>query len=69
MYLSKPSVVYGFRAIDRSAGLEILNLEDEFEPSSNEYDWLVPGIYFRENNLERANQYAQQGRKRFDYVC
>ena len=66
MYSSKPSIVYGFHAIDRSAGLKILNLEDEFEHSSNKYDWLGPGIYFWENNLERANQYAQQDSKRPD---
>ena len=66
MYSSKPSVVYGFHAIDKSAGLKILNQEDEFKHSSNEYDWLGPGIYFWENNLERAHQYAQQDSKRSD---
>lgn len=66
MYSSKPSIVYGFHAIDESAGLKILNLEDEFEPSSNKYDWLGSGIYFWENNLERARQYAQQDSKRPD---
>ncbi len=66
MYSSKPSIVYGFHAIDRSAGLKTLNLEDEFKHSSNEYDWLGPGIYFWENNLERAHQYAQQDSRRPD---
>ena len=66
MYSSKPSIVYGFHAIDRSAGLKILNQKDQFEPSSNEYDWLGPGIYFWENNLERARQYAEEDRKRSD---
>lgn len=66
MYLSKPSVIYGFHAIDRSAGLRILNQKDQFEHSSNEYDWLGPGIYFWENNLERARQYAQQDSERSD---
>ena len=66
MYSSKPSVVYGFHAIDKSAGLKILNQEDQFKRSSNEYDWLGPGIYFWENNLERAYQYAQQDSNRPD---
>lgn len=66
MYSSKPSIVYGFHAIDRSAGLKILNQKDQFEPSSNEYDWLGPGIYFWENNLERARQYAEEDRRRSD---
>ena len=66
MYSSKPSIVYGFHAIDRSAGLKILNQEDEFKHSSNKYDWLGPGIYFWENNFERARQYAQQDSERSD---
>ena len=66
MYSSKPSIVYGFHAIDRSTGLEILNRKYEFEHSSNKYDWLGPGIYFWENNLERARQYAQQDSRRPD---
>ena len=66
MYSSKPSIVYGFHAIDKSAGLKILNQEDQFKQSSNKYDWLGPGIYFWENNLERAHQYARQDSNRPD---
>ena len=66
MYSSKLSIVYGFHAIDKSVGLKRLNQEDPFQHSSNKYDWLGPGIYFWENNLERANQYAQQDSRRSD---
>ncbi len=31
----------------------------ELNPSNNKYDWLGPGVYFFENDLERAQQFAQ----------
>ena len=46
--------------------MKILNQEDQFKLSSNEYDWLGPGIYFWENNLERARQYAEEDSRRSD---
>ncbi|AXF78352.1 hypothetical protein LU604_21300 [Erwinia tracheiphila] len=64
MYSSKPSVVYGFHGMDRSAGLSILLQEEEFKHSNNLYDWLGGGVYFWENNYERAIQYAEEDKKR-----
>ena len=64
MYSSKPAVVYGFHGIDKNTALKILNLEDEFHHSDNAYDWLGSGVYFWENNLERARQYAEEDSKR-----
>ncbi|MGB1091183.1 MAG: hypothetical protein ACPGYX_03585, partial [Oceanobacter sp.] len=64
MYSSKPSVVYGFHGIDRNAAFRILNQQDEFHHSTNDYDWLGSGVYFWENNLERARQYAVQDSRR-----
>ena len=58
MYSSRPSIVYGFHGTDQEVGIRILNRKDEFRPSENEYDWLGPGVYFWENNLKRAWQYA-----------
>ena len=57
-YSSRPTIVYGFHGTDRKVGTRILNREDEFRPSENKYDWLGPGVYFWENNLEKAMQYA-----------
>ena len=57
-------LVYGFHGIDKDIGLQILKQEQEFKPSDNQYDWLGEGIYFWENNLARAWQYAETARKR-----
>lgn len=64
MYSSKPSVVYGFHGLDRKAAFRILNGESEFKHSTNDYDWLGTGVYFWENNLERARQYAVENQQR-----
>ena len=59
MYSSRSGMVYGFHGLDREAGLKILNREERFESSDNDYDWLGPGVYFWEDNLERAWEYAE----------
>jgi hypothetical protein len=64
MYSTKPSFVYGFHGIDRDAAIRILNQEDNFRHSNNSYDWLGNGIYFWENNYQRAIQYAQEDSRR-----
>lgn len=58
MYSTKPSFVYGFHGCDKEIAKKILNQNDDFNPSNNDYDWLGGGIYFWENNYERAKQYA-----------
>lgn len=64
MYSSKPTIVYGFHGIDKTSALKILTQKDNFRHSDNKYDWLGRGVYFWENNLERAKQYAIQDSKR-----
>ena len=64
MYSSKPTIVYGFHGIDKTSALKILTQKDNFRHSDNNYDWLGRGVYFWENNLERAKQYAIQDSKR-----
>ncbi len=64
MYSSKPSIVYGFHGLDKEIALKILNKEEKFRHSENSYDWLGSGVYFWENNLERAKQYADEDRGR-----
>lgn len=58
MYKNKPSFVYGFHAIDEHAAARILNQQDDFVQSDNDYDWLGNGTFFWENNLPRAVQYG-----------
>lgn len=64
MYSSKPAIVYGFHGLDETIGLDILNQKQEFRHSNNRYDWLGNGIYFWENNLDRAREYARLDSKR-----
>ncbi len=66
MYTTKPAFVYGFHGIDREAAMKILTHRDKFIPSNNAYDWLGGGVYFWENNRERAHQYALEDSKRSD---
>jgi len=66
MYTKKPSFVYGFHGLDKEIALKILNKQIDFKPSHNEYDWLGDGIYFWENNFQRAEKYAIEDSKRED---
>ena len=66
MYSTKPSFVYGFHGLDKTIALQILNQDTDFKPSSNDYDWLGNGIYFWENNYERAKEYAHIALERRD---
>lgn len=59
-----PTIIYGFHGCDKEVGMKILKHEIDFEPSSNSYDWLGHGIYFWENNYERAIKYAETASKR-----
>lgn len=64
MYSSKPTIVYGFHGLDKDIAISILNQKSEFKHSNNKYDWLGNGVYFWENNLERAHQHALQDSQR-----
>lgn len=64
MYSSKPAFVYGFHGLDKIIAYKILNQETHFRPSHNNFDWLGRGVYFWENNYERAKQYAIEDSQR-----
>ncbi len=64
MYSNKTSFIYGFHGIDKEIAFKILNQDVNFKLSKNDYDWLGKGIYFWENNYERAVQYAEEDSKR-----
>lgn len=60
MYKSLPYFVLGFHGCDRDVAEKILGSGNEhLKHSENDYDWLGNGIYFWENNPERALQYAR----------
>jgi hypothetical protein len=64
MYTAKPSFVYGFHGLDKEIALQILTQKEDFKHSNNRFDWLGDGVYFWENNYERAVQYAIEASKR-----
>lgn len=58
MAYHQPFEISAFHSCDRAVGLRILNGEDDLIASENEWDWLGPGIYFWEQNPDRALEYA-----------
>ena len=58
MYSVLPSFVIGFHGCDKSVAEEVLSGKNRLNPSTNSYDWLGHGIYFWENNPQRAIEYA-----------
>lgn len=58
MYSNLPNFVLGFHGCDQSIADRILMHQDSMRASENDYDWLGPGIYFWENNPQRAVDYA-----------
>jgi len=60
MYSTKPGLIIAFHGCDLEVCDHVLNGKGELTPSENEYDWLGSGIYFRENNLKRAWQFAEE---------
>ncbi|XZF13047.1 hypothetical protein ACTHGU_14770 [Chitinophagaceae bacterium MMS25-I14] len=58
MHDYQPFSVIGFHSCDKEVGLKVLNGADNLIPSENKWDWLGHGIYFWEQDAERALEYA-----------
>ncbi len=56
----RPFQVIGFHSCERKVGLDVLNGKTQLESSTNPWDWLGDGIYFWEQNPERALEYANE---------
>lgn len=52
-------VVYGFHGCDLTTKEAIIKDGKPFVMSKNEYDWLGSGIYFWENDPQRAMEFAE----------
>ncbi len=63
MYSRKSGLVIAFHGCDESVRDAVLNGKLKLKASENEYDWLGSGVYFWENNYDRALQYAQDLKK------
>ncbi|WP_153800958.1 hypothetical protein [Foetidibacter luteolus] len=64
MYDVKPNLVIGFHGCDLSVRNALVNNPDEVRTSKQPYDWLGHGMYFWENNYERALHWATEKSKR-----
>jgi hypothetical protein len=58
MYPAKPGLIIGFHGCDQSIRDLVASGQTVLNPSRNGYDWLGHGIYFWENNYERALEFA-----------
>jgi hypothetical protein len=68
MYPAKPGLLIGFHGCEEAVRNDIIAGVKELNPSKNKHDWLGSGIYFWENNYERALDFAchPPGKKKFD---
>ena len=53
-------MLIGFDGCDKDFCDKAVNHQASFRRSTNKYDWLGHGIYFWENNAERALKYAKE---------
>jgi len=60
MYLAKFGLIVGFHGCDATFRDKIVNKKAKFNHSENDYDWLGSGMYFWENNEERAFSFAHE---------
>ena len=63
LYSSRSNLYIGFHGCDKSVAEMILH-GGNLKPSKNDYDWLGHGVYFWENNEQRALQFAREASKR-----
>lgn len=63
MYSTLPNTIIAFHGCDMSTYEDVLYNHNSLKPSNNEYDWLGNGIYFWENNIKRAWEWAESGSK------
>jgi len=59
MYASLPNFIIGFHGCDKSVANDVINGNATLIASQNDFDWLGHGVYFWENNPNRALEYAQ----------
>ncbi len=63
MYSRFPTFILGFHGCDQEICEKVLLGKGSLRFSKNYYDWLGNGIYFWENNPQRALEYAESIKK------
>ncbi|HEY5461813.1 MAG TPA: hypothetical protein VIJ95_01035 [Hanamia sp.] len=64
LYSAHPNLIIGFHGCDEETRDKLLTNPNVIKISKEKYDWLGNGMYFWENNYERALQWAKDKRKR-----
>ncbi len=64
MYDVKPNLLIGFHGCDRSIRDQLLMNPNDYRISRKPYDWLGHGLYFWENNYDRALEWATEKKLR-----
>lgn len=52
--------IIGYHGCDSAVAEAVLNRKESLKPSSNDYDWLGPGIYFWVDSPQRGLEWAQK---------
>lgn len=60
MYSKLPNLVIGFHGCDITTYERVLYQHKPLRASTNPYDWLGHGVYFWENNYQRALEWAEE---------
>ncbi|MCR5767187.1 MAG: hypothetical protein K6G45_01685 [Lachnospiraceae bacterium] len=60
MYEKLPNLVIGFHGCSKDTYDAVITHHEDLKASNNSYDWLGNGIYFWENNLARAWDWARR---------
>lgn len=64
MYNVRPNLILGFHGCDQETADKLINFPNKILKSEKPYDWLGHGMYFWENNMQRALQWAKEKEKR-----
>lgn len=60
MYGKLPNLVIGFHGCSKETYNKVISDNQPLKASENSYDWLGHGIYFWEQNLKRAREWAKR---------
>ena len=59
MYQKLPNLVLGFHGCNKEVFQKVIKGGQHLRKSNNSYDWLGNGIYFWEQNYQRAHEWAR----------
>lgn len=64
IYTNLPNLIIGFHGCDIETYKKVMENNESLKPSNNDYDWLGNGIYFWEQDLNRAWEWAEKAQQR-----